>query len=404
MSFADGTTSRTARAYPVEEHATYHAALDAAYPGDGALIVRASAWGGAAQADVIWPGDLDAQFEHQGDTLPGGGIAVGGLPAVVVDAQTLAVSGFPAFGSDTTGYRHDPTRESTLRWMEHTALTVVMQVYEDGARLPWLYDDAAGAEYQAMASLHQQLEPYNAILMRQAQTTGSPSIRPLPLAYPQDPGTFAVADAEYLLGPDLLVAPVTAAGVTQESVHLPPGRWVHWWSDVVTDGPADVTVQAPLGSPPLFARAGGLVPMLPEGIDTLVAGHRAGHRDARVDGGRDAGARLAHGVLGPRDPGRRGDGHDDGRRDRHLRHVEPGHDVAESDDRRRRPGAHGHERAGERRDDGDGRGARACRRSSRRPRVGGPGMGDRRRVGPRVAAVRRAGERDRAVSRLVVGH
>jgi alpha-D-xyloside xylohydrolase len=271
VAFADGTTSTTAgRLFPIEWHATDHAVLDEAFPGDGLLIVRASAWGGAAQADVIWPGDLDAAFEHQGDVLPGGSIAVGGLPAVLVDAQTLAVSGFPAFGSDTAGYRGTPTRESTLRWMEHTALSVVMQVYEDGARLPWSYDDAAGAEYQAMATLHQQLEPYNAILVRGAQTYGGVTIRPLPLAFPGDPATFAVADSEYLLGPDLLVAPVTTAGATNASVHLPPGSWVHWWSDQVFTGPGDVTVDAPLGSPPLFARAGGLVPMLPANIDTLV--------------------------------------------------------------------------------------------------------------------------------------
>jgi alpha-D-xyloside xylohydrolase len=272
VAFSDGMTSTTAgRLFPMEWHATEHAVLDEAFPGDGLLIVRASSWGGASQADVIWPGDLDAAFEHQGDSLPGGGIAVGGLPAVVVDAQTLAVSGFPAFGSDTTGYRGDPTRESELRWMEHTALTVVMQVYEDGTqRLPFAIDEAAATEYQAMATLHQQLEPYNAILVRGSQTTGAPTIRPLPLAFPGDLATFAVADGEYMLGPDLLVSPVLTAGATTASVHLPPGQWVHWWSDEVSTGPADVTVDAPLGSPPLFARAGGLVPMLPANIDTLV--------------------------------------------------------------------------------------------------------------------------------------
>jgi alpha-D-xyloside xylohydrolase len=273
VAFADGTTAHTARLFPIEEHATYHAVLDEAFPGDGALIVRASSWGGASQADIVWPGDLDPRFEHQGDTLAadeGTGLAVGGLPAVVVDAQTLSVSGFPAFGSDTAGYRHQPTRESTLRWMEHTALSVIMQVYEDGARLPWLYDDAAAEEYREMASLHQALEPYNAVLMTAAQTAGAPPIRPLPLAFPGDPGGAAAADSEYLLGPDLLVAPVLEAGASSRSVHLPPGKWVHWWSDTVYEGPSDVTIGAPLGSPPLFARAGGLVPMLPDGIDTLV--------------------------------------------------------------------------------------------------------------------------------------
>jgi len=155
--------------------------------------------------------------------------------------------------------------------MEHTALTVVMQVYEDGdARLPWAISDAAAAEYLAMASLHQQLVPYNAMLMRGAQLEGDASVRPLPLVFPSDTAGFAHADDEYLLGPDLLVAPVVEAGVTSRSVHLPPGQWVAWWSDQLQSGPADLTVPAPLGQPPLFARAGGLVPMLPPGIDTLV--------------------------------------------------------------------------------------------------------------------------------------
>lgn len=277
VRFSDGTTSRTARLFPIEEHATYHAALDAAYPGDSLIIARASAWGGATQADVIWPGDLDPGFEHQGDLLPGGSKAVGGLPAVVIDVQTLAASGFPAFGSDTAGYRSTPTEESMRRWMEHTALTPVMQVYEDGdSRLPWAISAAAGAEYQAMATLHQQLEPYDAMLMTAAATAGTAPVRALPLAFPADAAGFAHADDEYMLGPDLLVAPVVQAGVSSRSVHLPPGHWVHWWSDALLSGGADVTVQAPLGQPPLFARAGGLVPMLPPGIDTLVGATAAG--------------------------------------------------------------------------------------------------------------------------------
>jgi hypothetical protein len=120
-----------------------------------------------------------------------------------------------------------------------------------------------------MASLHMQLVPYSAMLMTQAQLLGTAPIRPLPLAFPTDAAGFAHADDEYLLGPDLLVAPVVEAGVTGRVVHLPPGSWVHWWSDQVMAGGADVTVAAPLGQPAFFARAGGLVPILPPGIDTL---------------------------------------------------------------------------------------------------------------------------------------
>jgi alpha-glucosidase (family GH31 glycosyl hydrolase) len=277
VEMSDGTTARTARIYPIEEHTTYRTGLDRDWSGDDMLIVRASAYGGASATDVIWPGDLDSSFAHRGDPMSNGSNAVGGLPAAVVDLQTLSVSGFPAFGSDTAGYRGSPTPETELRWMEHTALTPVMQVYEDGDdRLPWAISDAAGAEYQAMASLHQQLVPYHAVLMTAAQLVGTPPVRPLPLAYPDDAAGFARADDEYLLGSDLLVAPVVEPSVTSRAVHLPPGKWVSWWSDQVMTGPADIMAPAPLGQPPFYARAGGLVPMLPPGVDTLVGATEPG--------------------------------------------------------------------------------------------------------------------------------
>ncbi len=270
IAFNDGTTDRQARAYPLAFDAAYHQALDKA--GGGFLIVRASSWGGAAQADIIWPGDLDNGFEKHGDPTGSGTGYVGGLPAVVVDAQSLAVSGFPSFGSDTGGYRHGaPGKEALIRWSEHTALSVIMQLGGGGdTHAPWVYDDETVADYTRLATLHTRLEPYLSWLLSAAETAGTPTIRPLPLAYPDDVAARAHADDEYLLGPDLLVAPVVTAGVTSRAVHLPPGRWISWWDGTVTDGPADITAPAPLGEPPLFARAGALVPMLQADVQTLV--------------------------------------------------------------------------------------------------------------------------------------
>jgi len=269
VRFADGSTDRTARAYPLGYHAAYHQALDAA--GGGIVIVRASSWGGASIADIVWPGDLDNDFEKAGDVRSDGSYAVGGLPAAIVAAQTLSVSGFPSFASDTGGFRHGaPTREALLRWAEHTALSVIMQLGGGGdTHAPWAYDSEAVAIYKNLATLHAQLEPYLSAQLALAESSGAPIIRPLPLAFPDDVGARAVADDEYLLGPDLLVAPVVEAGATARSVHFPAGRWVSFWAGDVVDGPADAQVAAPLGTPPLFARAGAGVPMLAADIDTL---------------------------------------------------------------------------------------------------------------------------------------
>ncbi len=271
LRFADGTTGHTARTYPIAEHATYHASLDKTVPGNGILIVRASAYGGATQADIVWPGDLDSAFQKFGDAKPSGGKLVGGLPSAVVAAQTLATSGFPAFGSDTGGFRGEPTRESLLRWAEHTALSVVLQLGGGGdSHNPWMFDEEAATIYGGLARLHQRLVPYLAAMMAAATKDGTPTIRPLPLAFPSDVGSRARADDEYLLGPDLLAAPVVVAGVTSRDVHMPPGKWISWWDASIHEGPKDENVAAPLGQPPLFARAGAIVPMYPDGIDTLV--------------------------------------------------------------------------------------------------------------------------------------
>ena len=53
-------------------------------------------------------------------------------------------------------------------------------------------------------------------------------MRPMPLAFPSDPAV-AHLDRQYLLGPDLLVAPVFSASGDVE-YYLPAGRWTNWFT------------------------------------------------------------------------------------------------------------------------------------------------------------------------------
>ena len=299
-SFGDGTTGRTARRYPLGYHAAYQRAFDTFPEGrDGVLIVRASSYGDATRsALVIWPGDLDSDFEHNGDLDAAGQRLVGGLPACVVAAQSLAVSGYPSFGSDTGGYRKGkPTKDALLRWSEHTALSVVMQLGGGGdTHAPWTYDEETSAIYKDLATLHNRLFPYLDLLVSDAMARGATTVRPVPLAYPGDVAARAHADDEYLLGPDLLVAPVVAGAATKRTVHVPPGRWIGWWDGAIADGPVDVEVPAPYGKPPLYARAGAIVPLLPDGIDTLAQATDPSVITADARAGDARGARVGPGL------------------------------------------------------------------------------------------------------------
>ena len=74
-----------------------------------------------------------------------------------------------------------------------------------------------------------------------------------PLFYHYDEDWTYSESFEYLLGKDLLVAPVIKQGATTRTVHLPEDRWEHVWTGQTYEG-GTVTVEAPLGQIPVFIR------------------------------------------------------------------------------------------------------------------------------------------------------
>jgi alpha-D-xyloside xylohydrolase len=86
-------------------------------------------------------------------------------------------------------------------------------------------------------------------------------MRPLFVDFPTDDAAWLPAD-EYLLGPDLLVAPVLAAGARHRDVYLPAGtRWRDAWTGTVHPGGTTVTADAPLDRIPLFLRGTANLPI-----------------------------------------------------------------------------------------------------------------------------------------------
>jgi alpha-D-xyloside xylohydrolase len=266
--FGDGTTARERHnVYNTLYHVPYRRALDEGAGADGGfLLVRASSWGGQSIADIVWPGDLDNDMREAGTT------EVGGLPAAISALITLAASGFPNFGSDTGGYRGGmPEREVLLRWAEHTAFTPILQLGGAGDHHnPWLYDAEAGAIYRTLARAHMELVPYLRVSALRASATGYPPVAHPSMIWPEDAAGYGDPYI-YMLGPDLLVAPVILPGATTRTLHLPQGHWVHYFTGEAFDGPMELTVDAPIGTPPVFVRAGALIPMLAPDLDTLVA-------------------------------------------------------------------------------------------------------------------------------------
>jgi len=272
--FFDGRDERTMHAqYQIGYHQAYAGMLPAS---GGFLLCRGGTYGDQVNVSVIWPGDLDANMARHAEEVTDNGdsyVAVGGLPASVVYGLSLGPSGFPFYGADTGGYRHSPPdKETFTRWFEQTALSSVMQIGTSTNDVAWEFDPETGFDaemldwYRIYVRLHLRLWPYEWTLAKNIAADGRPIQRPLGLQYPQ---LGEHPDDIYMFGDDLLVAPVLERGQRDKAVIFPPGRWIDWWNGTVYEGDQTVSVDAPLGTLPLFLREGAIVPLLRPGIDTM---------------------------------------------------------------------------------------------------------------------------------------
>lgn len=177
--------------------------------------------GSAAYESANWCGDYTSNWSR-----------ATGIAAQTTDMLNRAVGGAYGFHCDTGGYMDllgQPSRELFLRWSWYAALTPGNRVHGGpvfGQKFPWSWDADAARIHRESLLLHRAAEPYIHRLWREAKRTGTPITRPLWLAYPDMPGVHQ-RDQEYLLGPDVFVAPVVTRGATTRKVTFPPGCWRH---------------------------------------------------------------------------------------------------------------------------------------------------------------------------------
>ena len=141
-----------------------------------------------------------------------------------------------------------------MRWCEMNAFTPVMRGHEGlNPDLNAQFDSSAEilAHGSKMAGIHKALKPYLKDAVKLNSEKGVGVVRPLFFYY--DEKEAYEESFEYLLGRDILVAPVIKAGAESREVYLPNDEWVHLWSGKEYGG-GRITVPAPIGEIPVFIR------------------------------------------------------------------------------------------------------------------------------------------------------
>ena len=260
--FAAGSGATWYLRYPDLYQSAVSEALRNVNGNDFETLVRAGVPGTAQHTHGLWGSDTVQTFQ--------------GLRTEVRYGTSESLTGHFAWGSDTGGIdpmaplnaTNSPTPSLFTRWSQFSAVSPVFEVGGAGLNAtPWLYDADTIRRFRDAVVLHYELFPYLYALAVRASRTGVPILRPVGYDYPGDQQAWA-QDQEFMVGPALLVAPVTsdraeadgaAGSPTPVDVYLPSGSWVDLYSGQVVSGGQTITRNTGLDEFPLYLRAGSAI-------------------------------------------------------------------------------------------------------------------------------------------------
>lgn len=233
-----------------EARATYQG-LQRLLPNQRPYVITRAGYAGIQRYATVWTGDNRSTWEALALSLP--------------MFMTLGLSGEPFMGADVGGFigRTDP--EMLVRWYEVGFLTPFLRNHADMSspdHEPWRFGTYYEDIIRKYLKLRYRLLPFLYTALEEAHRTGVPLLRPLLLNYQDDENTLGIDD-EFMIGADLLAAPVLKPNLTARLVYLPKGIWFDYWTGAKQEGGRTIRVEAPLETVPLFVRGGAILPSGP---------------------------------------------------------------------------------------------------------------------------------------------
>jgi alpha-D-xyloside xylohydrolase len=217
--------------------------------GEPGVLWARSAWAGSQRYPVHWSGDSKCTWRD--------------LKHVLIGGLNLSLSGFAYWSHDIGGFMGMPSRELYIRWAQCGLFVSNARLHGITPREPWVFGKKALEVFKHYAKLRYRLIPYLYTVSYIASKTGHPVLRPMVFEFPADENVHEVTE-QFMLGGDLLVAPVLEKGKRKKKVYFPDGKWIDWHDLLEYEGPGFQEVSAPLERLPFFARKKSIIPLAPD--------------------------------------------------------------------------------------------------------------------------------------------
>jgi alpha-D-xyloside xylohydrolase len=188
------------------------------------ILTRSSFLGQQRNGAAVWSGDISATWSTFANQIPAGlNFCATGQPYWTTDNGAFFVRGRgAAFPEGVT----DPAfRELFLRWFQYSCFCPLMRSH--GTQTPreiWQFGEAGEVVYdslKAFAELRARLMPYSYSLAAETCFAHATPMRPLGLAYPEDPHCHDIGD-QFLYGDAFMACPVTSPMVHHPQERLVP--------------------------------------------------------------------------------------------------------------------------------------------------------------------------------------
>ena len=255
------------------ERATYDGLLKLR-PNERPFVLTRATFAGGQRYGFTWTGDNSSTW--------------GQLRLGTQMILNLGLSGISFAGDDVGGFGYSPPPDLLTRWFEIGAFHPLYRDHTSIGTLPqeaWVHGPEQEAIRRRYIETRYRLLPYIYTLAEEASRNGLPLVRPLFLEFP---GAFDGSDTEFLLGPDLLVAPAVFGETLDDYAVSYPGNgdWYDFWTgqkiphqpvgpnivqvaNAIAKGGSEASFPQPakihpkLDTLPVFVRAGSILPMQP---------------------------------------------------------------------------------------------------------------------------------------------
>ncbi len=224
------------------------------------------AWAGSQRYGALaWSGDVPSSFTYLNYQIKAG--------------LNMAIAGIPLWTCDIGGFHggninDEKFKELIIRWFEYGTFCPVMRLHGDrdphfkplseklgggmcasgAANEVWSFGEDVETILKKYIDIRESLLPYLKEAVKEAHEKGTPVIKPLFYDFDKDDYCWDIED-EFLLGHDLLVAPIYEYQKRERIVYLPKdANWIDYWTKEKIEGGVTINVKSPIERIPLYVK------------------------------------------------------------------------------------------------------------------------------------------------------